>query len=241
MTKDSVAKDSVREEPADSGTASPGPTSTQSIADATPPSAEEIAPLLECLLLMAEEPLEPVVLAEAAGAPVPLVEQTLRELADRYTMSGRGFQLRQLGGAWGYATRPEYHDRIAAWVRAGGQNRLSQAAMETLSVIAYLQPVPRSRVSAVRGVTVDAVVRTLIARGLVEERGTDDHSGAGLLVTTSYFLGRLGLNSLSELPDIAPLLPDASALEAELSNLADRTGSESGVMEQASADEENQS
>lgn len=193
-------------------------------APAGPPSGsphdDELAPLLECLLLMAEEPLDVQTLAQAGGTSPEVVERTLRGLAEDYRRSGRGFQLRPIAGGWAYATRPEYHDRIAAWVRSGGQNRLSQAAMETLAVIAYLQPVARSRVSAVRGVSVDAVVRTLLSRGLVDEQGADERSGAGLLVTTDHFLTRLGLSSLSELPDIAPLLPDASALEAELADLA---------------------
>ncbi|MFC2689174.1 MAG: SMC-Scp complex subunit ScpB, partial [Propionibacterium freudenreichii] len=135
-------------------------------------------------------------------------------------------QLRHVGGGWRYYTRAAQHERIAAWVRAGGQNRLSQAAMETLAVIAYLQPVARSRVSAVRGVNVDGVVRTLLSRGLVDERGSDAQTGAGLLVTTDYFLSRLGLSALSDLPDIAPLLPDAAALEAELTSLAAPAGSD---------------
>lgn len=184
------------------------------------PHDDDLAPLLECLLLMAEEPLDVATLAQASGAQSSVVEETLVGLAEEYRNSGRGFQLRRIAGGWSYATRPEYHDRIAAWVRSGAQNRLSQAAMETLAVIAYLQPVARARVSAVRGVSVDAVVRTLLSRGLVDEQGTDERSGAGLLVTTDHFLARLGLNSLSELPDIAPMVPDARALEAELANLA---------------------
>lgn len=184
------------------------------------PLPDDLAPLLECLLLMAEEPLDVQTLAQASGAGPTEVERALSGLAEDYRRTGRGFQLRRIAGGWSYATRPEYHDRIAAWVKAGGQNRLSQAAMETLAVIAYLQPVARARISAVRGVAVDAVVRTLLRHGLVDEQGTDERSGAGLLVTTDRFLGRLGLNSLSELPDIAPLLPDASVLEAELASLA---------------------
>ena len=184
------------------------------------PTAEELSGLLEALLLMSEEPADETMLAEAAGAPVGIVREALDGLVRHYDEGGHGFELRRVGGGWRYHTRPEHHDRIAAWVRAGGRNRLSQAAMETLAVIAYLQPVPRSRVSAVRGVNVDGVGRTLLARALVDEQGADASTGAGLLVTTDHFLARLGLDSLSGLPDIAPLLPDASALEAELSRLA---------------------
>jgi len=184
------------------------------------PRPEEISGLLEALLIMSEEPADETALAEAVGAPTEVVGEALDGLARFYDESGRGFQLRRVGGGWRYHTRPEHHDTIAAWVRSGGQNRLTQASMETLAVIAYLQPVPRSRVSAVRGVNVDGVVRTLLARGLIDEQGADASTGAGLLVTTDYFLARLGLDSLEQLPDIAPLLPEASVLEAELAHLA---------------------
>ncbi len=187
-----------------------------------PPS--ELAPTLEALLLMAEEPLSTAILAEATGTPEPHVKAELERLVSFYDETGRGFQLRHIAGGWSYYTRPEQRERIAAWVKAGGQNRLSQAAMETLAVVAYLQPVPRSRGSAVRGVYVGGVVRTLLSRGLIDEQGTDNQSGAGLLVTTDYFLTRLGLGALSDLPDIAPLLPDAATLEAELASLAEPTG-----------------
>ncbi|WP_316668809.1 SMC-Scp complex subunit ScpB [uncultured Propionibacterium sp.] len=191
------------------------------------PNAGQVRGLLEALLIMSEEPVDEMTLAEAAGAPVGVVREALDGLARFYDESGRGFQLRRVGGGWRYHTRPEHYERIAAWVRAGGQNRLTQASMETLAVIAYLQPVPRSRVSAVRGVNVDGVVRTLLARGLVDEQGADSSTGAGLLVTTDYFLARLGLDSLAQLPDIAPLLPEASVLEAELARLA-RPAEETG-------------
>lgn len=199
-----------------------------------PVPTDQLAPTLEALLLMAEEPIDVLTLGEATNTPVAQVERALEELSDFYDQTGRGFQLRQVGGGWRYYTRDAQHDYIAAWVKAGGQNRLTQAAMETLAVIAYLQPVPRSRVSAVRGVNVDGVVRTLLTRGLVDEQGADEQTGAGLLVTTSYFLSRLGLADLSELPDIAPLLPDAATLEAELVSLA-KPGAQEGTAPQADA------
>lgn len=180
----------------------------------------DLAPALEALLLSATEPMPAVVLAEAAQAPTELVERVLDELADFYTTSGRGFQLRRIGGGWQYATRPEHHELISRWVIEGQQNRLTQAALETLAVIAYLQPVSRARVSGVRGVNVDGVVRTLLARDLIAEDGHDEITGAATLRTTEYFLQRLGLADLDELPDLAPYLPDATALEAELSELA---------------------
>lgn len=183
-------------------------------------SAGTLQPQLEALLLLATEPLPAIVLAEAVRAPQPLVEQALAELAEFYDRTGRGFQLRQIAGGWQFATRREQAELISRWVIEGQQNRLTQASLETLAVIAYLQPVARSRVSAVRGVNVDGVVRTLLARDLVTESAHDQTTGAGLLSTTDYFLTRLGLASLDDLPPIAPFLPEASDLAAELAALA---------------------
>jgi len=180
------------------------------------PSPEEVAPQLEALLLIAEEPVPSAVLAEAVAAPEPVVKQALADLAQFYDNTGRGFALREVGGGWRYATRPEHHELLSRWVVEGQVNRLTQAGLETLAVISYLQPVSRTRVSAVRGVNVETAVRTLLARGLIVEDGEDDRTGAALLRTTDYFLERLGLASLDDLPPIAPRLPDASALEAEL-------------------------
>ena len=189
-------------------------------AELPPRGVDEISPELEALLLLATEPQPTIVLAEAVATPVPVVEQALAGLAEFYTETGRGFQLRQIAGGWQYATRPEQAELISRWVIEGQQNRLTQASLETLAVIAYMQPVSRSRVSAVRGVNVDGVVRTLLARDLITESGQDESTGAGLLATTEYFLQRLGLASLDDLPPIAPHLPEASDLAAELAALA---------------------
>ncbi|MCL2783292.1 MAG: SMC-Scp complex subunit ScpB [Propionibacteriaceae bacterium] len=188
--------------------------------DETPTATpEQIAPQLEALLLMAEEAVPSSVLAEAVGAPVPVVEQALSDLVDTYDNTGRGFMLRCIGGGWRYATRPTHHELLSRWVVEGQVNRLTQAGLETLAVIAYLQPVSRARVSAVRGVNVDTAVRTLLARDLITEDGQDDQTGAALLRTTDYFLERVGLGGLDELPPIAPRLPEAAVLEAELAAL----------------------
>ena len=175
---------------------------------------------LEALLLMAEEPMSAATLAEALDVPLAPVEECLAQLVDFYDNTGRGFELREIAGGWRYYTRPEHHDLIARWVVSGQQSRLSQAALETLSVIAYLQPISRQRVSAVRGVSVDGVVKTLLARDLITEAGTDEETGAVLFATTAHFLERLGVAGLDDLPPLAPLLPDAADLEAELSQLA---------------------
>jgi len=184
------------------------------------PTPGEVQPLLEALLLMSAVPQPAGLLAEATGVPVAVVVAALDDLAAFYDETHRGFQLRDVGGGWSLSTRPELYEPLARYVVEGQTNKLTQAGLETLAVIAYLQPVSRSRVGAVRGVNVDSAVRTLLARDLIEEAGVDEQTGAGLLRTTDYFLARLGLSSLEELPPLAPLLPDAGALEAELAGLA---------------------
>lgn len=198
--------------------------------DAAAPAApagtprERLGGALEALLLLATEPIGTPELAQALGVPVPEVWQALDALRAFYDQTGRGFELREVGGGWRYYTRPEHHDAIAAWLLEGQHGRLSQAGLETLAVVAYLQPVSRSRVSSVRGVNVDGVMRTLVTRDLIEEAGRDAETGALLFRTTGHFLERMGLTSLADLPPIAPHLPEASALEAELVGLAGLPG-----------------
>lgn len=179
-----------------------------------------IAGAVEALLLMATEPVPVSDLAEAVDAPMAEVEECLAGLVSFYDETGRGFELRNVGSGWRYYTREEHADVIGRWLLEGQRGTLSQAALETLAVVAYLQPISRGRVSAVRGVNVDGVMRTLATRDLIEEVGRDGESGARLFGTTSYFLERMGLNSLDQLPPLAPHLPDAAALEAELAGLA---------------------
>jgi segregation and condensation protein B len=180
-----------------------------------------VAGSLEALLLLATEPVTEFELAQAVGVPESIVAETLAELVAFYDETGRGFELRQVGGGWRYYTREEYADLITRYVVEGQQSKLSQAALETLAVVAYTQPISRGRVSAVRGVNVDAVMRTLLARGLIEEVGHDQESGAVLFATTTYFLERMGLRSLQDLPPLAPQLPEVEELEAELGQLAE--------------------
>jgi segregation and condensation protein B len=180
-----------------------------------------VAGALEALLLLAAEPVTEFELAQAVGAPESVVAEALAELVAFYTETGRGFELRQVGGGWRYYTREEYADLITRYVVEGQQAKLSQAALETLAVVAYTQPISRARVSAVRGVNVDGVMRTLLSRGLIEEAGHDPDTGAVLFVTTGYFLERMGLRTLEDLPPLAPQLPEVEELEAELSQLAE--------------------
>ena len=168
----------------------------------------DLRPALEALLMVADQPLDDVSLATAVGYPVSEVTGALVELAAEYDESVRGFELRNVAGGWRYYTREEFAPVVEKFVLEGQQARLTNAALETLAVVAYKQPVSRSRVSAIRGVNVDGVMRTLLTRGLVEEAGTDAETGANLYRTTNYFLERIGITSLDELPELAPFVPD---------------------------------
>jgi segregation and condensation protein B len=171
---------------------------------------------LEAILLVADEPVPVVVLAQVLERPRNEVAAALNDLAEEYKSGGRGFDLREIAGGWRYYTREDCAPLVERFVSDGQEVRLTQAALETLAVVAYRQPVSRTRVSAVRGVNCDSVMRTLVLRGLVEETGTDSETGAILYRTTAYFLERLGLASLEDLPDLAPFLPeDIEDLENE--------------------------
>jgi segregation and condensation protein B len=163
---------------------------------------------LEAILLVADEPVPVVVLAQVLERPRSEVTAELHQLAEEYTAGGRGFDLREIAGGWRFYTREDCAPLVERFVSDGQEVRLTQAALETLAVVAYRQPVSRARVSAVRGVNCDSVMRTLVLRGLVEEVGTDAETGAILYRTTGYFLERLGLASLEDLPDLAPFLPE---------------------------------
>lgn len=180
--------------------------------DAPPPP---LAALLEAVLLVADQPVPAVVLAGVVDSPVDAVEAELGRLAHEATTSGRGFDLRQVAGGWRFYTRAECAPWVERFVRDGQPARLTQAALETLAVVAYRQPVTRARVSAVRGVNVDGVVRTLVGRGLLAEAGADAETGGTLYVTTPLLLEKLGLDSLDELPSLAPLLPELDEFEQE--------------------------
>jgi segregation and condensation protein B len=168
---------------------------------------------LEAVLFVVDEPVSEVVLAQVLERPRDEVAALLRELADSYGSQDRGIELRSVGESWRIYTRPECAEVVERFVRDGRQSKLSQAALETLAVVAYRQPTTRSRVAAVRGVNVDAVMRTLLTRGLVTETGMERESGAVLYGTTEHFLERLGLASLDELPELSDHLPDSSVLE----------------------------
>ena len=193
---------------------SPDPTSVQGTLNV---SELPLKPALEAVLMVADQPLDHLSLAQAVGAPPAEVKEALRSLAVEYTEQGRGFDLRNVGGGWRFYSREDYAPIVERFVIDGQQARLTQAALETLAVVAYRQPVSRGRVSAIRGVSVDGVIRTLVSRGLVEEAGAEAETGAHLYRTTSHFLERMGLTSLEDLPEIAPFLPEMAEIEGELS------------------------
>jgi segregation and condensation protein B len=217
----------------------PEETSTGSISE---PAEETLAipladlrPALEAVLMVADQPLDDVSLATAVGYPVAEVAEALAALASEYDEGGRGFELRNVAGGWRYYTREEFAPVVEKFVLEGQQARLTQAALETLAVVAYKQPVSRSRVSAIRGVNVDGVMRTLLTRGLVEEAGTDGETGAHLYRTTSYFLERIGVTSLDQLPELAPFVPDMddSDLEEAVAGMSSPVAEAAAEPEQA--------
>jgi segregation and condensation protein B len=168
----------------------------------------ELAGALEAILMVVDEPVGEIMLAQVLEQPADVIAFALRDLARAYTQEGRGFELRQAAGGWRFYTREVYASYVERFVLDGQSVRLTQAALETLAVVAYKQPVTRSRISAIRGVNCDGVVRTLMSRGLIEECGAEPDSGAHLYRTTGLFLEKLGLGSVDELPALAPFLPD---------------------------------
>jgi segregation and condensation protein B len=175
-------------------------------------SPEELRGGLEALLFVMDDPVDEETLACAVRCTVEQVRTGLAELAAGYDERRSGLTLRRVGEGWRLYTREEHAPVVERYLIDGQRSRLTQAALETLAVIAYRQPVTRARVSAIRGVGVDGVMRTLLTRGLVHEVGTDPDSGGGLYATTPLFLERLGLNSLQDLPELAPLLPETSTM-----------------------------
>jgi len=174
---------------------------------------------IEAILMVVDEPVSELTLATVLEVPQEEIFQALAELAESY--GERGFALKSVAGGWRFYSHPDSAAVVEKFVLDGQQSRLTQAALETLAVIAYRQPVSRARVSAIRGVNVEAVMKTLVTRGLVEEYGLEPETGAILYKTTNYFLERLGLNSLEDLPALAPYLPDLEHLDEILDSLVD--------------------
>jgi segregation and condensation protein B len=169
---------------------------------------------LEAILMVADEPQSLVNLATAVGAPVPAVRQAIEGLVEDFDgLAGgvrRGFELREVGGGWRIYVRGEFDDIVGDFVLTQNPSKLSQAALETLAVIAYKQPISRGAIASIRAVNVDSVVRTLLGRGLITEVFTDAETGAINYGTTDLLLSQLGVNSIDELPHISPLLADGA-------------------------------
>ncbi|MBP2367374.1 SMC-Scp complex subunit ScpB [Pseudonocardia parietis] len=173
----------------------------------------ELELALEALLLVVDSPIDEPSLAGALNQTPSRIRQTLNRMSLAYTADRRGIDLRRVGEGWRFYTRDRYAPYVEKLLLDGQRARLTRAALETLAVVAYRQPVTRARVSAVRGVNCDGVLRTLFTRGLVEEAGTEEQTGGTLFRTTELFLERLGLSSVQELPPLAPLLPDIDAID----------------------------
>ncbi|MEH0971603.1 SMC-Scp complex subunit ScpB [Micromonospora sp. CPCC 205546] len=203
------------------GVPAKGATGRRRAAPAPEPAPElddvELRGALEAILLVVDEPVSELTLAQVLEQPAERIGPVLDDIAAGYTAAGHGFELRRAAGGWRLYTRPEYATYVERFVLDGQSVRLTQAALETLAVVAYKQPVTRSRISAIRGVNCDGVIRTLVSRGLVEECGAEPDSGAFLYRTTTMFLEKLGLNSVDDLPPLAPFLPD------DVEELADAT------------------
>lgn len=179
----------------------------------------ELGRVLEALLLVVDTPVTVEALASATEQPGDRIAAILRVMAADLAARDSGIDLREAAGGWRMYTRARYAPYVERLLLDGARSKLTRAALETLAVVAYRQPVTRARVSAVRGVNVDAVIRTLIARGLITEAGTDSDTGAVTFATTELFLERLGLSSLTDLPDIAPLLPGVDVIDDISANL----------------------
>jgi segregation and condensation protein B len=164
---------------------------------------------LEALLFVSDEPVSAVRLAKLLDASPGAVESALANLAEEYREADRGFQLREVAGGWRFYTHPAHHDVIEAYVLSWDTRKLSQAALEAMSVVAYHQPVTRQGINAVRGVNSEGVVASLVEKGLVREVGRDKNAGNAILYgTTLNFLEKFGLKDISELPPLAEFEPD---------------------------------
>lgn len=200
--------------PADTGSVGwPDPSAHLDQADITEPGRPDgpdtppLRRILEAILLVVDEPVPEGVLAQVTEQPRTVVAAELEAISANYRADGRGFELRRVGEGWRLFTAEDCAPYVERFVLDGQSARLTQAALETLAVVAYRQPVSRQSIAAIRGVSVDGVVRTLLSRALIREVRHDESTGAHLYGTTPYFLERLGLTSLDELPSLAPLLP----------------------------------
>ena len=221
MTDDDTAPDHTNPDPTNPDPTDLGPVLDLGVAEPPAMDDAELRAVLEALLLVVDTPVPLDALASATDQPGYRVAAALQAMAADLAARDSGIDLREAGGGWRMYTRARYAPYVERLLLDGARTKLTRAALETLAVVAYRQPVTRARVSAVRGVNVDAVIRTLVARGLITEAGVDPDSGAVTFATTELFLERLGLSSLTDLPDIAPLLPDVDVIDDITQTLGD--------------------
>ncbi|WP_373283416.1 SMC-Scp complex subunit ScpB [Nocardia concava] len=195
------------------GAAAEGTVDSEEFEDEEELSEEEFRAALEAMLLVVDAPAPVELLASAMRDHPMRVETALREMSAELTARRSGMDLRYVGDGWRYYTRTEFAPYVERMLLDGARSKLTRAALETMAVIAYRQPVTRARVSAVRGVNVDGVIRTLLARGLIAEAGADPETNGTLYITTELFLERIGLASLADLPPLAPLLPGVDLID----------------------------
>lgn len=217
-TPATIAPETGPEPAVDTATAVPAPADPDDPEDPEddgerPLDDEELCSALEAMLLVVDAPAPTELLAAAVADSPTRVDRVLREMSAQWSARESGIDLRYVGDGWRLYTRTRYAPYVERMLLDGARSKLTRAALETLAVIAYRQPVTRARVSAVRGVNVDGVIRTLVARGLIAEAGTDVDTNGTLYVTTELFLERIGLASLTELPSLAPLLPDVDLID----------------------------
>jgi segregation and condensation protein B len=194
----------------------------ESLALSEPINPDSLQGAIEAILMVADVPLSLVHLATSLNTPVPDIKEAVLAVRDDFDgVNGtrpRGFEIREVGGGWRVFVREDYEWAVREFISNENPTKLSQAALETLAVIAYRQPIARGQIASIRGVNVDSVVRTLLSRGLITELFTDSETGAINYGTTPTFLETLGINALEDLPLISPYLPDAnSELGSDLS------------------------
>ncbi|HEX5365148.1 MAG TPA: SMC-Scp complex subunit ScpB, partial [Acidimicrobiales bacterium] len=169
---------------------------------------------VEAVVLVSESPIDVRLMGQLLELRPALVEELCRELADEYEQQGRGFQLARVAGGWRFQTHPDLAPYVERFVLEGQTAKLSAAALETLAIVAYKQPVSRAQVASIRGVSVDGVMRTLEQRGYVAEVGRDSGPGQAVMYgTTRTFLERVGLDSLADLPPLGDFVPGADVVE----------------------------
>jgi segregation and condensation protein B len=201
------------------------------------PATRELVTAIEAVLMAATEPVPPAELAQLLEIATTRVEELCRDLADEYARDGRGFVLARVAGGYRYQTHPDQAPYVERFVLEGQSARLSGPALETLAIVAYKQPISRAQLSAIRGVNVEATLRTLVQRGYIEETGHEPTLGSpALFGTTTTFLDKLGIDSLADLPPLADFMPEAHVVEALERGLQLREPSATEVLDDAGGD-----